>query len=173
MGERVDASVQLCLPPFIALAVPAQRPLAARHLLPFPWTLSLHRRWCPSASHRPVSFLSLLGLPSPLFPFPFPWEDEGGGGLCPVLGPPSLLGHRTRVTLTFSALAIGPGSRVICFAPFALGDLKLAPGGGAEAGWRFAWGGWRNEFQCRPPLCFGTKDAFVLCTGINPGLKSG
>ena len=31
-----------------------RRPLADRHLLPFSWTLSLHRRRCPSASHRPV-----------------------------------------------------------------------------------------------------------------------
>ena len=28
-----------------------RRLLADRHSLPFPWTLSLHRRWCPSASH--------------------------------------------------------------------------------------------------------------------------
>ena len=37
---------------------------------PSPWTPSLRRRWCPSASHRPVSFLSLLGLSFPLY-FPF------------------------------------------------------------------------------------------------------
>ena len=43
--------------------------------LPFPWTLSLHRRWCPSASHRPVSFLSLLGLSVPLY---FPFLSLGG-----------------------------------------------------------------------------------------------
>ena len=30
-----------------------RRLLADRHSLPFPWTLSLHRRWCPSASHHP------------------------------------------------------------------------------------------------------------------------
>ena len=29
-----------------------RRLLADRHSLPFPWTLSLHRRWCPSASHH-------------------------------------------------------------------------------------------------------------------------
>ena len=46
------------------------RLLADRPSLPFPWTLSLHRRWCPSASHRPVSFLSLLGLSFSLY-FPF------------------------------------------------------------------------------------------------------
>ena len=40
--------------------------LANRHLLPFPWTLSLCSRWCPSASHRPVTVLSLLGLSFPL-----------------------------------------------------------------------------------------------------------
>ena len=38
--------------------------------LPFPWTLSLHRLWCPSASHHPVSFLFLLAQSFPLhFPF--------------------------------------------------------------------------------------------------------
>ena len=31
-----------------------RRLLAYRHSLPFPWTLSLHRRWCPSASHHPT-----------------------------------------------------------------------------------------------------------------------
>ena len=47
-----------------------RRLLADRHSLPFPRTLSLHRRWCPSASHPPpVPFLSLPCpiLPSPLF----------------------------------------------------------------------------------------------------------
>ena len=33
----------------------------------FPWTLSLHRRWCPSASHHPVSFLFLLAQFLPLY----------------------------------------------------------------------------------------------------------
>ena len=59
-----------------------RRLLADRHSLPFPWTLSLHRRWCPSASHHPLTFLFLLALTFPL-PSPFPslglslW---GGGG---------------------------------------------------------------------------------------------
>ena len=35
--------------------------LADRHSLPFPWTLSLHRRWCPSASHHPLTFLFRTG----------------------------------------------------------------------------------------------------------------
>ena len=35
-----------------------RRLLADRHSLPFPWTLSLHRQWCPSASHHPLTFLS-------------------------------------------------------------------------------------------------------------------
>ena len=39
-----------------------RRLLADRHSLPFPWTLSLHRRWCPSASHHPLTFLFLLAL---------------------------------------------------------------------------------------------------------------
>ena len=48
-----------------------RRLLADRHLLPFPWTLSLHRRWCPSASHHHLTFLFLPALTFPL-PFPFP-----------------------------------------------------------------------------------------------------
>ena len=48
-----------------------RRLLADRHSLPFPWTLSLHRRWFPSASHHPLTFLFLLALTFPL-PSPFP-----------------------------------------------------------------------------------------------------
>ena len=48
-----------------------RRLLADRHSLPFPWTLFLHRRWCPSASHHPLTFLFLLALTFPL-PSPFP-----------------------------------------------------------------------------------------------------
>ena len=56
----------------VVLVCSWQRLLANRHSLPFPWTLSLHRRWCPSASHHPVPFLFLLALTFPLyFPFPF------------------------------------------------------------------------------------------------------
>ena len=47
-----------------------RRPLADRHSLPFPWILSLHRWWCPSASHHPVTFLFLLARTFPLY-FPF------------------------------------------------------------------------------------------------------
>ena len=38
------------------LVCSGRRLLADRHSLPFPWTLFLHRRWCPSASH-PVTLL--------------------------------------------------------------------------------------------------------------------
>ena len=48
-----------------------RRLLADRHSLPFPWTLSLHRRRCPSASHHPLTFLFLPALTFPL-PSPFP-----------------------------------------------------------------------------------------------------
>ena len=48
-----------------------RRLLADRDSLPFPWTLSLHRRWCPSTSHHPWTFLFLLALTVPL-PVPFP-----------------------------------------------------------------------------------------------------
>ena len=46
-----------------------RRQLADCHSLPFPWTLSLRRRWCPSASHHPLTFLFLHAL---TFPLPFP-----------------------------------------------------------------------------------------------------
>ena len=51
----------------IVLVCSWRRLLADRHSLPFPWTLSLHRRWCPSASHHPVTFLFLLALSFPLY----------------------------------------------------------------------------------------------------------
>ena len=54
----------------VVLVCSWRRLLADRHSLPFPWTLSHYRQWCPSASHPPVSFLFLLALFSPLcFPF--------------------------------------------------------------------------------------------------------
>ena len=84
--------------PCIVLVCGRRRLLADRHSLPFPWTLSLHRRGCPSASQHPVSFLSLLGLSFPPY-FPFlslgivPTEPpdfpcftalgRGGGGVTP------------------------------------------------------------------------------------------
>ena len=55
----------------VVLVCSCRRLLADRHSLPFPRTLSLHRRWCPSASHRPLTFLFLLALTLPI-PFPFP-----------------------------------------------------------------------------------------------------
>ena len=56
----------------VVLVCSWRRLLADRHSLPFPWTLSLHKRWCPSASHHPLTFLFLLALTFPLyFPFPF------------------------------------------------------------------------------------------------------
>ena len=51
-----------------------RRLLADRHSLPFPWTLSLHRRWCPSASHHPLTFLFLHAL---TFALPFPSPSLG------------------------------------------------------------------------------------------------
>ena len=50
----------------VVLVCSWRRLLADRHSLPFPWTLSLHRRWCPSASHHPLTFLFLPALTFPL-----------------------------------------------------------------------------------------------------------
>ena len=54
------------MPPWcIVLVCSWRRLLADRHSLPFTWTLSLYRQWCPSASHHPVTFLFLLALSFP------------------------------------------------------------------------------------------------------------
>ena len=54
----------------VVLVCSWRRLLADRHSLPFPWTLSLHGWWCPSASHHPVTFLFPPALTFPLY-FPF------------------------------------------------------------------------------------------------------
>ena len=70
-----------------------QRQLTDHHSLPFPWILSLHRRWCPSASHHHVSFLSLLAylLLSTSVSFPLAGCANGATRLspfqCSVSGP--------------------------------------------------------------------------------------
>ena len=58
----------------VVLVYSWRRLLADRHSPPFPWTLSLHRQWCPSASHHPVTFLF---LPALTFPLPFPFLSLG------------------------------------------------------------------------------------------------
>ena len=58
------------MPWYIVLVCSWRHLLADDHTLPFPWTLSLHRRWCPSASHHPMTFLFLLALSFFLY-FPF------------------------------------------------------------------------------------------------------
>ena len=63
-GGRIVGMSPWC----VVLVCSWRRLLADRHLLPFPLTLSLHRRWYSSASHHRVSFLFLLGLS---FPLPF------------------------------------------------------------------------------------------------------
>ena len=70
-----------------------RRLLADRHSLPFPWTLSLHRRWCPSASHHPLTFLFLLAL---TFPLPSPFPSLGLSlrrPQCPSASPHSFRSH--------------------------------------------------------------------------------
>ena len=49
-------------------------PVSDECIQDFPWTLSLHRRWCPSASHHPLTFLFLLAL---TFPLPSPFLSLG------------------------------------------------------------------------------------------------
>ena len=64
-------------PWFVVLVCSGRRLLADRHSLPFPWTLSPHRPWCPSASHHPVTSLFLPVLTFPLY---FPFLPGWGGG---------------------------------------------------------------------------------------------
>ena len=67
--------------------------LADRHSLPFPWTLSLHRRWCPSASHHHLTFLF---LPALTFPLPLPFPSLGLSlrrPQCPSTSPHSFHSH--------------------------------------------------------------------------------
>ena len=61
-----------------------RRLLADRHSLPFPWTLSLHKRWCPLTTLRPSSSsLPCLSLSTSLsFPLAFP--SIGGGAHRPL-----------------------------------------------------------------------------------------
>ena len=82
VGVGGGGGMPLCL----VLVCSGRRLLADRHFLPFPWPLPLHRRWCPSAPHRPVAFLFLLALSFPLYVTFLslghfvPTEGVGGGG---------------------------------------------------------------------------------------------
>ena len=52
----------------VGVVGPKWRIMFGGHLLPFPWTVSFHRLWCPLVSHHPRCFLF---LPSPIFPLCF------------------------------------------------------------------------------------------------------
>ena len=104
-----------------------RRLLADRHSLPFPWTLSLHRRWCPSASHHPLTFLFLLALTFPL-PSPFP---SLGLSLCrPPC--PSALPH------SFPSLSLGRFCQRTKRGGGGVGGARWSPG---DASCRPGWGG--------------------------------
>ena len=127
-----------------------RRLLADRHSLPFPWTLSLHRRWCPSASHHPLTFLFLLALTFPL-PSPFP---SLGLSLCrppcPSASPhsfPSLslgrLCQRSPRTCPVSLLCVESTQRKAN--AFAVGQVRPSGQGGGGGG-----GGWSWHKKTRP-----------------------
>ena len=99
-----------------------RRLLADRHSLPFPRTLSLHRRWCPSASHHPVTFLFLPALTVPL-PCPFLSFRKGGGGGVPPLPPAGQRG--TPPSALCQAKMNGPRPRIGGPAAEEGGALKL------------------------------------------------
>ena len=113
-----------------------RRLLADRHSLPFPWTLSLHRRWCPSASHHPLTFLFLLAL---TFPLPSPFPSLGlslCGPQCPSASPhsfPSLslgrLCQRSPRTCPVSLLCVESTQKKVD--AFAVGQVR----GGGGHGW--------------------------------------
>ena len=103
-------------PRCIVLVCSWRRLLADRHSPPFPWTLSFCRRRCPSASHRPVPFLFLLGLSFPLY-FPF----LSLGRLC----------RRSPRTFPVSLLRVESTRRRAT--AFAVGQLEPLEGGGGLA----------------------------------------
>ena len=71
-GLSLEGGGVAVTPWFVVLFCSWRRLLADRHSLPFICTLSLHRRWCRSASHHLVSFLFLVASSFPLhFPFLF------------------------------------------------------------------------------------------------------
>ena len=86
-----------------------RRLLADRRSRPFPWTLSLHRRRCPWASHHLVPPIFLLGLSFPLyFPFLFlglslcrPWCPSASNHFFPFFSS-GLLHQRSPRTFTLS-----------------------------------------------------------------------
>ena len=135
-----------------------RRQLADRHSLPFPWTLSLHRRRCPSASHHPVTFLFLPALTVPL-PCPFlslglslrrprcpsashhSFPSHSFGRLCqrsPRTCPVSLLcvEYTQRKATAFAVGQVRPSSHpkpaVRCLSPAAAGGPWEGGGGGAR-----------------------------------------
>ena len=119
-----------------------RRLLADRHSLPFPWTLSLHRRWCPSASHHPLTVLFLRAL---TFPLPFPFPSLGLSlrrPQCPSASPPSFPSHslgrlcqRSPRTCPVSLLCVESTQRKAN--AFAVGQVRPStwptwPGGGGD-----------------------------------------
>ena len=105
-----------------------RRLLADRHSLPFPWTLFLHRRWCPSASHHPVTFLFLQGSRGVLPPGVLPlWLSAVQIHPCPTQPqPPKHIsrgtGHRCpRIYALPHMAAASP-----CTLPHRLGDILLS-----------------------------------------------
>ena len=103
-----------------------RRLLADRHSLPFPWTLSLHRRWCPSASHHPLTFLFLLALtfplPSPFLPLAFP--SVGCGAHRP---------HHTP-SLPFPLVGCANGAPGLALFHFSASSTRRGRQGGGGAG---------------------------------------
>ena len=129
-----------------------RRLLADRHSLPFPWTLSLHRRWCPSASHHPLTFLFLLALTLPL-PFPFPSLGLSLRRLqCPAASPHSFPSHslgrlcqQSSRTCPVSLLCVDSTQRKLRRWPGASkrpsqagGEVPLPNGGWWALGWPLA-----------------------------------
>ena len=87
-----------------------------------PWTHFFYRRWCPSASHHPVSFLFLLAQSFPLY-FPF----LSLGRLC----------QQSPLTFPVSLLCVGSTQRRAT--SLAVGQVRPKPvvggGGGCIGTW--------------------------------------
>ena len=103
-----------------------RRLLADRHSLPFTWTLSLHRLWCPSASHHPLTFLFLLALTFPL-PSPFP---SLGLSLCRPPCPSASPQSFPSISLGRLCQRTKGGGGGVAGALWSPGDASCQPGGG-------------------------------------------
>ena len=135
--------------------------LANRHSLPFPWSISLHRRWCPSASHHPLTFLFLpaltFALPFPFLSLPLAFPSVGGIAHRPHHTPSlpvPLVGWCQRIPRTCPTLVLCVKSTQRKTNAFAVGQVR--PSGHPKPAVRYlsptaAGGPWNGHLRGRLP----------------------